>query len=119
MLKPFPVLTHLRMKAFDVWKARSLLTGFLGGPTSSLQELHLSGISPPALLSILSSTNDLVDLRLHDLPVTDHVSPQAMVAGLAVMTKLESLTIGFNPYFLASLHPLPALNFSARATLPT
>jgi len=91
----------------------------VGGPTSSLQELHLSGISPPALLSILSSTNDLVDLRLHDLPVTDHVSPQAMVAGLAVMTKLESLTIGFNPYFLASLHPLPALNFSARATLPT
>ncbi len=29
MLKPFPVLTHLRMKAFDVWKARSLPTGFL------------------------------------------------------------------------------------------
>ncbi len=81
MLKPFPALTHLQMKVFDVWNARSLPSGFLGGPTSSLQELHLSGISPPAPLSILLLTNDLVDLHLRNLPVTDHVSPQAMVAG--------------------------------------
>ena|SRR6266404_7703477 len=41
------------------------------------------------------------------------------LTGLAVMTKLESLTIGFDSYFLASLGPLPAMNFSAHATLPT
>ncbi len=124
MLKPFPVLTHLQLTLltsikssdFDTWILRSLPSGFLGGPTSGLQELYLSGISPPASPSILSSTSDLVGLHLCDLLMADRVSPKAMVERLAVMTKLESLTIEFKFQYPS---PLPAQNFRARAILPT
>jgi len=91
MLKQFPALTHLRvLTSCDSFRCcSSLPSEFLGGPASvGLRELHISGISPPALPSGLLSASDLVDLHLRDFTMTDHVSPEAMVARLSVMTKL-------------------------------
>ncbi len=115
MLKPFPVLKHLRVKTFN-GSMLSLPSGFPPG----LQELDLSGTFPPPLPSILPSLSDLVHLHLRNLPMTDHVSPEVMVVGLAVMTKLESLTIEFkitSHHWCPSL--LPTQDFGAQAVLPT
>ncbi len=112
MLKPFPMLTHLRMISFIANRSLRLPSEFLGGPTSSLQELDLSGISLLASPSILSSASDLVDLHLGKLPMTDHVSPEVMVTVLAVMTKLKSLTIEIH------YHPMHPVNVKAQAILP-
>ncbi len=117
MLKPFPALTYLRLSIkFETFDLRILPSGFLGGPSPGLQELDLSCISSPALPSILSSTSNLVALHLRNFPMTNHISTEAMAKHLAVMTKLESLTIEFNHYYM---HHFPALNVRARATLPT
>src|SRR6266404_766493 len=115
MMKPFPALTNLRVKSFDTsnpWPWY-LPHGFLGGSTSGLRELDLSGISPLTLPSILSSSTDLVDLHLHNLHMTDDVSPEVMVASLAGMTKLKSLTIEFR--YCLILPP----NSMAQVILPT
>ncbi len=99
MMKPFPALTNFRVKPVKRLGGNLyphiLPHGFLGGSTSGLRELDLSGISPLGLPSILSSSTDLVNLHLHDLQLTGDVSPDSMVACLAGMTKLESLTIKF------------------------
>ena len=118
-MKPFPMLTHLRLGvSFGTFYLPSLSSRFLGGPSSGLQELNLNGVSPLALPSILSSTSDLVDLHLCNLPntVTENVSPEVMVMGLVVMTKLKSLTIEFKHYHM---HPPPAQDLRAQAILPT
>ncbi len=113
MLKPFPVLKHLRVKTFN-----GSMLSFPSGFPPGLRELDLSGTFPPPLPSILSLLSDLVHLHLHDLPMIGHVSPEAMVTGLAVMTKLESLTIEFE-FISHGRCPLPAQDFGAQAVLPT
>ncbi len=116
MLKPFPVLTCLRVDLFNVWTIPGQPSGFLGGLTLSLQELYLNHISLPALPSILSSTSGLVDLHLCQLSKIDQVSPEVMATSLAAMTKLKSFTIEFKSYHG---RPLPVQNFGTRATLPS
>jgi hypothetical protein len=44
---------------------------------------------------LLLSTSDLVNLRLFDIPQTGYIPPEALVAALATLTRLEDLRIGF------------------------
>ena len=111
MRKPFPVLTHLWLGcknrgASD--RAPVLPRDFLGGGTLRLQEVHLRDISFPSLPTLLSSANDLVDLRLEEIPETCYLPPEAMVATLAVLTRLKTLYIQYRYPILHATQRLPA-----------
>ncbi len=43
----------------------------------------------------LQSTNDLVELRLLNIPRDGYISPGMLVTGLATLSKLEYLSISF------------------------
>ena len=121
MRRPFPALTHLRVSFTPPFVGLFIYlpSGFLGGPISGLRELDVNHISPLTLPSIRSSTSDLVEFHLRDLLMDPLVYPEAMVAGLAVMTKLKTLTIDFDYYHAPHDSDPLALNFRARVILPT
>jgi len=94
MRQPFPALAHLafhyRGETVPVVPA-----SFLGGCAPQLQTLDLYRIPFPGLPNLLLSATHLVQLHLHLIPHSGYFSPEAMVTALAVLTSLESLTIGF------------------------
>ncbi|KAH9010520.1 hypothetical protein EDB84DRAFT_1101137 [Lactarius hengduanensis] len=99
MQEPFPVLTHLvlyprvaKVQPEDVRPPTQILSGgFLGGSAPCLQQVHLSGIPFLEFPTFLLSSRDLVSLRL-DLPPRC-MSPEAMAAGLSVLSRLETLCV--------------------------
>ena len=98
MQEPFPVLTRLFLQGYPKYDAPVLPGGFLGGSAPCLQYIELSRMPFPELPTLLLSARNLVSLRLDCIPPTGYISPEAMVAGLAVLTKLESLDIGFKQW---------------------
>ena len=70
---------------------------FLGGSAPHLQHLSLIRIQfpSPLLRNLLLSAPNLVTLKLFDIPHSGYFSPEAMVACLSVLTRLEYLRIGF------------------------
>ncbi len=69
----------------------------------------------PGLPKLLLSATRLVDLRLWRIPHSGYISPEAMVAGLSALTRLEKLVIRFeSPHS----HPEPDLPTMARTLLP-
>lgn len=94
MQEPFPVLTHLVLSTSGFTNV-VLHSGFLGGSAPCLRKVDLTGISFPELPTLLLSTRDLVYLRLNFIPPSGHFSPEAMIAGLAALTRLENLFIVF------------------------
>ncbi|KAH9038024.1 hypothetical protein EDB83DRAFT_2647790 [Lactarius deliciosus] len=100
MQEPFPVLTHLELRArvdddeSDV-PAPVLPGGFLGGSAPCLQLVDLDNIPFPELPTLLLSSRDLVSLHLNEIPPTGYISPEAMISGLAVLIRLETLCFGF------------------------
>ena len=103
--EPLPALEHLTLD-FDILledeRPPALPIGFLGGSAPRLRYMRLGGIPFPTLPTLLSSTSDLVDLRLDNIPEDDHISPEAMVVCLASLTKLKFLQIGFLSELTAS-----------------
>src|SRR6266702_3927974 len=96
MQKPFPALTHLELYAsVDVPELPVLPSGLLGGPVPCLQQVHFDHIPFPELPTLLLSARDLVSPRLNSIPPTGYISPEAMVAGLAILTRLETLCVDF------------------------
>jgi hypothetical protein len=97
MREPFPALSHLRLSFIDSSPLRvvTLPDEFLGGNASNLQELWLTDIPFPALPTLLSSANHLIDLHLCGVSVS--ILPETMVSSLAAMTRLEHLCVEFNP----------------------
>ena len=92
--KPFTALTELEVVSRD--KVAPIVSdSFLGGSTPCLRSLRLAGIAFPALPKLLSSTNDLIYLGLWNIPNSGYISPEAMVACLTVLTKLNSLSLWF------------------------
>ncbi|KAH8999859.1 hypothetical protein EDB86DRAFT_3075531 [Lactarius hatsudake] len=72
--------------------------------------LHLECVLFPALPALLLTTTDLVNLSLHDIPPDGYISPEAMVACLAALPRLESLVIKFQSETSRpdQIHPPPA-----------
>ncbi len=64
---------------------------FLGESAPCLQQVDLYRIPFPELPTLLMSARDLVSLRLDYVPPTGYISPEAMVAGLAMLTRLKTL----------------------------
>ncbi|KAH9039231.1 hypothetical protein EDB84DRAFT_1650996 [Lactarius hengduanensis] len=73
MQEPFPVLTHLKLFAC----------------------VDLPDVPVPNYQRFFCRLCDLVSLQLDNIPQTGYISPEAMVAGLARLTKLETLCIHF------------------------
>ena len=97
MQEPFPVLTRLFLTSEwdDDAPTPSLPANFLGGSVPRLQAIGLCSISYPALPTLLLSASDLVKLDLKNIPLTGLISPEAIVAPLAALPKLEIFVMEF------------------------
>ena len=80
MPEPFPALERLSLVTVDVDHDNppALPDTFLGGYAPRLKRLSLRSISLSILPQLLSSSNDLVDLSLDQIPYGGHISPEAM-----------------------------------------
>ena len=92
--EPFPALTHLILWSQDM-NVPVLHGQFLGRSAPCLQELSLNGIPFPSLPILLPSASGLITLTLFNIPQTGYISPEAMVAGMATLTRLRYLSIEF------------------------
>jgi hypothetical protein len=79
----------------------------------------LEGIRFPALPKFLSSTSDLVELRLDKIPDTWSLSPETLVTFLSTLTKLVSLSIEFQYPHHPSDQSLRGPTPLTRAVLPS
>jgi hypothetical protein len=96
MQERFPALTHLNLEISpESWPAPALPDGFLGGSAPRLQYLKLASIPFPALPKLLLSATHLVELSLWNIPHSGYISPEAIVATLAVLANLRNLDIEF------------------------
>ena len=94
MQQQFPALTNLRL-GFEDGIEPVHPDSFLGGSAPRLQSLTLYRMPFPGLPKLLLSTTHLVDLHLMGIPHSGYISPEAMVTCLSMLTRLESLMIGF------------------------
>ena len=90
----FPALTTLWLSSKDR-NAPVLPDAFSIGPAPHLLQILLEGISFLALPTLLLSANNLVDLQLKHIPQSGYISPEAMVASLAPLNRLDTLCICF------------------------
>ncbi|KAI0282417.1 hypothetical protein BC826DRAFT_1064926 [Russula brevipes] len=98
VMEPFPELKYLALWSFDrVRSAPILPESVFGGSVPRLQALSFLHISTPfpTLQKLLLSANHLVDLGLRDIPPSGYISPQAMATCISVLTRLETLHLGF------------------------
>jgi hypothetical protein len=93
--EPFPELTRLWLESKGDECMPVLPDAFLGGCAPRLQKVHVDGIPFPAAPTLLLSARDLVDVSLCGITDASYVSPEVMVASLAVLPRLKYLTFGF------------------------
>jgi hypothetical protein len=94
MQETFPMMEFVRLWSEDE-TVPVLPEAFLGGSCPRLYTFWLSGIPFPQLPRLLSSTDDLVVLRLEKIPDSGYIPCDVMAAGLSTSTKLETLIIEF------------------------
>ena len=111
--KSFPALTWLHLECkdstFPVISRR-----LLGGSTiPHLQHLFLKRVSFPQLPSPFSSARNLVSLIIDEMQTNGYILPDAMVRSLAVLTRLQRLSISFYKKMsrsdLSRSHPHPQM----------
>ena len=95
MREPLPALIDFELSGWDFVEELVLPDGFLLGSTRHLRRFYLRYISFPALPTFLLSAVGLVDLGLINIPDSGFFTPETLVAGLAVLTNLKSLVVGF------------------------
>jgi hypothetical protein len=93
---PFPALTNLKLTLDVMDRTAPVLPDlFLGRSAPRLQHLELDGLSFPGLPNLLLTATGLVSLALRRIPHSWHISPDAMVTHLSVLTRLTSLILEF------------------------
>jgi hypothetical protein len=97
MQVPFPELTCLRLW-WNTGIVHDLPDSFLGGSAPRLRTFRLRGMRyrAAAVLNVLSSASDLVDLDLWNIGYTEseYISPELIVACLSSLNRLETLHLG-------------------------
>jgi hypothetical protein len=115
MQVPFPSLISLEIRLIDLAGGPAdddnvpvLTPGFLGGSAPRLERIQLLGVPFPTLPMFLLSTSN-VDLLNLTIPPAGHISSEAMVLGLAALTRLKGLIITFHPdkFHPEQIHPHP------------
>ena len=72
-----------------------------------LRCLHSTGVAFPALLQLLSSSTNLIDLQLHEVFFPWQFSPEMLTKGLSQLGQLRSLSLRFGfTTFHQSFQPL-------------
>ena len=96
MEKPFPSLVDLKIGSFEK-NGLTIPHSFLGGSAPRLQSLEFIEILFPEIGKLPFSTPNLVFLRLHRLPRSGqgYTSPEAMINGLSLLTRLKSIHLTF------------------------
>jgi hypothetical protein len=95
MQQPLPTLKHFRlMLDYESVPAPVVSKTFLGGSAPLLEVFTSRGLPFPTFPEFISSSAHIRDLRIHDIPHSGYISPNAMVACLAVLPNLEVLSIG-------------------------
>ncbi len=97
--KPLQALKCIRITIKDpTGLPLRIRSSFLGGSAPHVREIKLDGIAFPflAIRQVLSSTNNLVQLQLSNIPNDVYFSPLDFVDALSTLIHLESLTIGFH-----------------------
>ena len=94
MKQPFPILTHLQLWSGDKTETAPVYS-ILGGSAPSLRSLSLGGIPILGLSKLILSAAHLVKLDLRRIPHSGYISPEVLATSLSVLTRLESLSIGF------------------------
>jgi len=90
--KPFSKLEELILRSLD--NVQLTLPSTLRWGTR-LRSLHSTRIAFPALPQLLSSSENLVDLQLHEIPSIGYLSPKEFANALSGMTQLQSLSLHF------------------------
>ena len=60
-----------------------------------LRTLHLIRIAIPSFPRLLSHSQALVDIQLHEIPITGYFSPEALASALSGTTQIRSLSLHF------------------------
>lgn len=63
---------------------------------SHLRSFHATGIAFRSLPQLLPSSQNLVDIQIHEIPGFGYISPEAFADALAVMPQLQSLSLQFS-----------------------
>ena len=94
MENPFPSLVDLKITP-QTRIGMMLPDSFLGGSAPRLQSLDLYGVLCPEIGKLLLSTPNLVFLCLDYIPRSGrgYTSPEAMINGLSVLTRLKSFRL--------------------------
>ena len=92
--EPFPALTSLELISFGQ-DVPILPASFLGGSAPQLRSLALEGIPYPSVGNLLSSTTNLTQLSISRIPHSGYISPNTIVPLLSTLSRIESLTLGF------------------------
>ena len=117
MRESFPALTHLQLGSVD-GPPMLCPDSLLGGSAPSLRSLTLRYIPFPALLTLLLTTKDLVELHLWSIPHSGYLSPNTMVICLSSLNKLEDLTLRFKSPKSCPNRSIQPFSSLTRATLP-
>jgi hypothetical protein len=117
--KSFPALDHLRLRSQNSTYAIVLPDKFLDGSAPRLRVLHLKFIAIPMLPRILSSSKNLISLRLEDITLAGYFTASDLAIGLSTATQLESLVLTFLPETITPLSPRGPSLLSSRISLPS
>ncbi len=90
--EPFSELEEIDLLSQDNMQL-TLPSTFRWGP--HLRTLHSTRISFPSFPQLLPPCQDLVDLQLHEIPITGYFSPDAFANALSGMSQLETLSLHF------------------------
>jgi hypothetical protein len=99
--RPFSELEDLVLLSRDSVRCLILPSGFQSGDSgpwgTRLRSLHLTRITFSALLQLLYSSRNLVDLQLHEILYPSSFSTEALSGIFSGMTQLRSLSLHFLP----------------------
>ena len=117
--EPLQALKSIRVTVKNATGPPILIrNSLLGGSAPHLREIKLDGIAFlfPEVQQLLSSTNNLVDLHLSNIPNDAYFSPDDLITTLSTLVHLKLLTIGFHSP--ASRPPPPSLPPTSIANRP-
>ncbi|KAH9066115.1 hypothetical protein EDB83DRAFT_737477 [Lactarius deliciosus] len=110
--RPFMDLEDLVLLSQDCVRL-TLPSTFRWGPR--LRCLNSTSIAFPALLRLLYSSTNLVDLQLHEVLYPSYLAPEVLTDVLSGMTQLQSLSLHF---LSTTIYPSPPPPVGERAVLP-
>ncbi|KAN0138218.1 hypothetical protein V8E53_004107 [Lactarius tabidus] len=90
--EPFSELEQLILLSRDNMK-KSLPSTFRWG--TRLRSLHATRIAFPSLPQLLFPSHEIVEIQLHEVPITGYFSPEAFADAVFGMTQLRILSLHF------------------------